>query len=348
MSFTKLFNKIVEYGAFAPVQAAVTEVARNSQSDSWSLNRNLTANATATYEFDLGANSFKWMMGGSVESFNYASSRSMRYDFPSNDFTEVNAGDPNTAVAEGNSSYAAMSSLFGRLNYDYADKYLFEANFRYDGSSKFARGSRFGFFPSFSAGWRISEESFYAGLKPYIPYLKLKGSYGILGNQQISDYQFLSVYGASGVYMYNSTIYSGYAERTMGNTLITWESAKNSSFGVEFSLFDNRLQTTFEWYKKITDDILLQLEAPKTLGISPAMQNAGSVENKGWDLTLNWQDRIGDHFHYHIGGNLSDVKNKILDLKGYKSPTNSLTIRIEGEPIDAIYGYESLGICTSR
>jgi TonB-linked SusC/RagA family outer membrane protein len=344
----KTFDKIVEYDAFGDVQAAVVQVPRNKQTDRWSMSRNLTANAMATYEFEVGANSFKLMTGGSLESFKYAYTQASRMDFPNNDFSEINAGDANTAAAEGNSTLSALASLFGRLNYVYADRYLFEANFRYDGSSKFARENRFGFFPSFSAGWRISEEAFFEELKTYIPNLKIRGSWGKLGNQQINDYQYLSTFGASGSYLFDHTINTGYAETVMGNPIITWETAENFNIGVDFSLFNNRLQTVFEWYKKTTNDILLNLSTPVTLGISPAVQNAGSVENKGWDISITWNDRIGESFRYHVGLNLWDVRNKITDLRGYKSPTGNLTTRIEGEPIDALFGYENLGICQNK
>jgi TonB-linked SusC/RagA family outer membrane protein len=349
MTLDKTFNKIVEYEAFELAnQPSLIDVARNKQADSWSINRNMTANATATYEFNLGQNAFKIMAGASAESFNYAYTLASRQDFPNNDFTEINGGDPNTAGAEGNSTYHALASVFGRLNYDYMNKYLFEANFRYDGSSRFARGKRYGLFPSFSAGWRISEESFFGGLRPVVPYLKVRGSWGKLGNQQISDYQYLSTFGASGAYLFNGAINSGYTETLMGNPMITWETATNINLGIDFALFDNKLNVALDWYKKNTDNILLQLQAPATLGISPSTQNAGSVQNTGWETTLSWNDKIGKDFNYHVGVNLSDVKNEIIDLRGYKSPTSTLTTRIEGYPIDALFGYETVGICMTQ
>jgi TonB-linked SusC/RagA family outer membrane protein len=345
----KTFNKIVEYAAFEPAgQPGIIDVSRNKQTDKWSLYRNLTVNTSATYEFDLGANSFKVMAGASAESFKYAYTLASRQDFPNNDFTEINGGDPNTSAAEGNSTLSSLVSLFGRLNYIYADKYLFEANFRYDGSSKFARGHRFGLFPSFSVGWRISEEAFFEDLKATIPNLKLRGSWGKLGNQQIDNYQYISTFGSNGSYLFNGAINTGYAEVVMGNPAITWETATSYNIGIDFSLLDDRLQTVFDWYLKNTEDILLSLKAPATLGISPSMQNAGSVENKGWEIAVNWQDKIGDSFHYHVGFNLSDVQNKITDLRGYKSPSDGLTTRIEGEPIDAIFGWETAGLCVTQ
>ena len=134
----------------------------------------------------------------------------------------------------------------------------------------------------------------------------------------------------------------------MGNEIITWESSRNLDFGIDFALFDNRLQTTFDWYCRTTSDILLNLEAPVELGIKHAMENAGKMENKGWDLTVSWRSNIGKDFKYNIGFNLSDVKNKVIDLRGYKSSTTELTAKKEGQPLNPNFGYENLGICDNQ
>lgn len=345
----KTFDKIVAYDAFDPAgQATVTEVSRNKQTDKWSQYRNMTANALINYEKTLGNHFLNAMVGTSLETFKYAYTTASRMDFPNNDFSEINAGDPTTASAEGNSTYSALASLFGRVNYNYKQRYLVEFTARYDGSSKFARGNRWGFFPSASLGWRISEEKFFQPLTTYVSNLKFRVSYGLLGNQSIANYQYYSLISNGGNYMFGDKMEMGYAESVMGNEEITWESSKNFNVGLDFSLFDNRLYGTIDWYKKRTSDILLQLEVPDLLGISSPMENAGVIENKGWDLTLNWQSKIGKDFNYRIGVVLSDVKNEVIDLKGYKSPTTNLTARIEGEPLDAIFGYKTLGICENE
>lgn len=342
----KVSQKTVFYDAFEPAgQASNMFIARNKQTDKWEQYNNLTASLTATYSKKLGKHDITVLAGGSLETHKYKYTLGSRQDFPNNDFSEINLGDPNTAYSEGNSTYSALSSVFGRINYVFADKYLFEANVRYDGSSKFARGHRWGVFPSFSLGWRISEESFFTKLKEYVSNLKLRASWGQLGNQQIDDYLSVSTYGGGSAYMFGNSIASGYEETVMGNPFITWETSTNWNIGVDLGVLDNRLNFTFDWYKKVTDDILLALEEPSTLGIVAPMQNAGAMENKGWEITMNWRDQIGENFSYNIGFNLSDVKNKITDLRGYKSPSSSLEARIEGEPLDALYGWETLGIC---
>lgn len=345
----KMFTKTVSYEDFTPAgQVGSVIVPRNEQMDKWEQYKNLTASVTSTYEKTFNEHSFKVLLGASAESYKYRYTKASRKDFPSNDLGEINAGDPNTASAEGNSTYSALASLYGRINYVFADKYLFEVNVRYDGSSKFIKGNQWGVFPSFSLGWRVSEEMFFETLLPYIQNLKIRGSWGRLGNQQISDYQGYSTFGSGYAYLFDGVINTGYKEAIMGNPYITWETSNNFNIAMDLSFFNNKMNMTFDYYQRITDDILLQLETPALLGISPSMSNAGSVENRGWELSLEWRDKIGDDFNYSIGFNLSDVKNKVLDLQGYKSPSNSLTTRIEGEPLNAIYGWETLGICTTE
>ena len=178
--------------------------------------------------------------------------------------------------------------------------------------------------------------------------LKLRGSWGKLGNQQIDDYQGYSTFGTGYAYLFNGAISTSYTETVMGNPFITWETSTNYNIGLDLSVLDGRMNFSFDYYRRLTDDILLKLETPAILGISPSMQNAGSVENKGWELSLNWSDKLGDEFRYSVGFNLSDVRNKVVDLKGYKSPTSSLTARIEGEPLDAIFGWKTLGLCVNE
>lgn len=345
----KTFDKTVAYDSFEPAgQSATTEINRNKQTDKWSQYRNITANALINYDTTFGQHALSAIAGTSIESFKYAFTEASRYDFPNNDFTEINAGDPTTASANGNSTYSALASVFGRLNYNYKERYLVEFTARYDGSSKFAKGNRWGFFPSASLGWRISEEAFFQSLTAYVSNLKFRVSYGLLGNQKIDNYQYYSLIGNGGNYMYDNKIQMGYKESKMGNQLITWESSKNFNVAVDFGLFDNKLNGSFDWYKKRTSDILLQLKTPDLLGIDAPIENAGVIENKGWDFTLNWQSNIGKDFNYRIGVVLSDVKNKVIDLKGYKSPTGELKARIEGQPLDAIFGYKTLGICETQ
>jgi TonB-linked SusC/RagA family outer membrane protein len=350
VSMRKDHRKIVEYEEFVhdgvTMQAATINNARNQVEDRWSMGQNMTANLFATYGVTLAdRHDIKVMLGASAETMKSMSSNAGRYDFPSNDFTEIDMGAATTATASGNSTYAALASLFGRLNYSFDDKYLFEANFRYDGSSKFMRGRRWGLYPSFSAGWRISEEPFFEGLKSAVPNLKLRASWGQLGNQSINNYQFLSSFGSSGAYIFDGVLDNGYGESRMGNTLVTWETSENLNIGLDFALFRNRLDVIFDWFKRTTKDILLQQPKPSTVGLAVPTVNSGVVENKGWEFTIQWRDRLfGGKGGYRIGFNLSDVKNEFVDMMKYRPSTDALVVNMQGYPLGSIYGWETVGI----
>jgi len=350
-SYVDKFTKTVKYDAFEPAgQAENTLVARNEKSDQWIRNRNLTLIGTANYTKTFGKHDVNVLVGGSKEQFRYNMTTAARKDFSNNDFEVINGGDLSTSTASGNKTYASLVSAFGRVNYGYDNRYLFEANLRHDGSSKFKRGHRWGTFPSFSAAWRISEEAFFDPFKTSVQNLKLRASWGKLGNQSIGNYLSMSTYAltTSRFYMFDGNTQSLFVESVMGNELITWETSTNLNFGLDVNVLDNRLGITFDWYTRTTEDILLKLEAPRVLGIEPAISNAGEVRNRGWELSVNWQDKISEDFRYHIGLILSDVKNEIIDLKGYKSPTGDLTARIEGEPIDALFGWKTLGLADTQ
>lgn len=352
-SYVDKFEKKVIYDAFEPAgQGENIFVARNTKTDTWYRNRNLTLSATANYVKSFGDHDINVLLGTSREQFRYNTTVASRKDFPTDDFEVIDPGDAFTATASGNKTYDALVSVFGRVNYSYKDRYLFEANIRRDGSSKFARGHRWGTFPSFSAAWRISEESFFSPLKNTVQNLKLRASWGKLGNQSIDRYLSMSTYnvvpGSTRFYMFDGTVQTLMSESVMGNNIITWETSTNLNFGLDVNVLDNRLGFTFDWYNRDTDDILLSLEAPSLLGITPPISNAGKVRNRGWELTINWQDQINEDFSYNVNFMLSDVRNKILDMNGYKSPTSSLTTRIEGEPIDALFGWKTLGLADTE
>lgn len=350
-AYVDRFDKTVTYDAFEPAgQAENIFIARNTKTDTWHRDRNLTMTGTANYAKRFGDHDLNVLVGASREQFRYNTTAAARKDFPNNDFEVINPGDPSTATATGNKTYNALISAFGRLTYSYKDRYLFEANIRRDGSSKFHRGHRWGTFPSFSGAWRISEESFFEPLKTSVQNLKLRASWGQLGNQSIGNYLSVSTYQVvtDRFYMFDGETQSLMTEGTMGNSIITWETSTNLNLGVDVSVLNNRLGVSFDWFTRDTHDILLRLKAPDLLGIYPAISNAGKVRNRGWEVSLNWNDRINQDFSYNIGFMLSDVQNKILDLHGYKSPTSDLYARIEGEAIDALFGWKTLGIADTQ
>ncbi|MDD4428107.1 MAG: TonB-dependent receptor [Paludibacter sp.] len=242
----------------------------------------------------------------------------------------------------------AIRSGFGRLNYNYNDRYLVEFNLRYDLSSRFHKSNRGGWFPSFSGAWRLSEESFMMFSRKIFDNIKLRVSWGMLGNQYVgsTDYPYLSVLtevtGLSAIGTQGTT---GYTQTTLANPLLTWEKIDMLDMGFDLTLLKNRLHITFDWYNKNTNDILLQRKYPSQIGASPSEQNIGSVNNRGWEVDISWRDRIGK-LSYNFAFNLSDVQNKITDLGDTPSDISSYLIRRVGDPIDAFYGYIAEGLMT--
>lgn len=303
---------------------------------------NYRASVTADKAF--GEHNVKWLLGASKETYHYTDFTALRLNYQFPDYTVIDAGDKSNQQTTGTATEWSLQSFFSRINYDYKGKYLFEANARYDGSSRFADGHKYGFFPSFSAGWRISEENFMEDLRSVLTSLKFRASWGTLGNQLIGNYPWVSSI-ALGSYAMNGQVVSIGALNDMNNEEITWETTTMTNVGVDMVLFKN-LSITADWYRKITDDILLKLDIPYYIGLNAPYQNAGKVSNVGWELGINYNGHAGKDFTYGINFNISDVKNKILDLKGINN-TDLLTNR-EGYAINSIYGLEADGYFQSQ
>lgn len=307
-------------------------------------NRYLQFRSTANYKKTIRQHTIAALAGFQYES-NYSSGfNAFRDDYLFPEYTVLQAGSVENMRNDGWAGENVLMSWFGRVNYDFNSKYLFEANIRYDGSSKFGKGNKWGAFPSFSAGWRLSEEAFWNNLKEYVSNFKVRASWGTLGNQSISDnYPFSSNIDMTTKYISEDRLMDGAAVLTMNNPDITWETTQMTNIGIDFNLID-KISVSFDWYYKKTKDILLKLDIPRTMGLQATYQNAGTVENKGYDLNVTYSDKVGD-FDFDLSFNLSDVKNKILDLKGING-TGLVTNR-EGYSINSLYMYKSLGILSA-
>ena len=245
---------------------------------------------------------------------------------------------------------SGLVSYFGRLNYSYADKYLLQANIRRDGSSKFGENSRWGIFPSYSAGWVASKESFMEPVN-FVSFLKLRASYGEIGNQNIDDYMYEASLGSYQAYVFNDESVVGVGPNGFENPFIQWETAKQSNIGADFGFFENRLNITAEYYNNTTEDMLIRVTMPVSNGSSNfPWQNAGSVSNKGFELMLNYRKNEGD-FTYSVTGNLTTIKNEVLSLGtnddpiyGGGSELGGSTKTSVGQPIGSFYGYRTDGI----
>lgn len=217
--------------------------------------------------------------------------------------------------ANGSETDWGLRSWFGRINWGYKERYLAEANIRHDGSSRFSPKSRWGLFPSFSAGWRISEESFMSRFHNVIPNLKLRVSWGKMGNNNTGNYAWQSSYSTTDVVL-DGTPTTGLYVNKLGNSLLEWETTTTTNIGLDFGLFSNRLSGEIDWYNKLTEGILFTPSLYMTMGqVSGSTENIAAVRNQGVELTLNWQDQIGA-FNYSIGGNIGFNKNIVTKYKG--------------------------------
>ncbi|QEC52499.1 SusC/RagA family TonB-linked outer membrane protein [Anseongella ginsenosidimutans] len=266
--------------------------------------------------------------------------RAYREVFQLPEYQEINSGNEENQQTAGSGSHWALQSFYGRINYNYKEKYLFEANGRYDGSSRFATGNKYAFFPSVSAGWRISQEPFMSGIGHVVTDLKLRASWGRLGNQNIGLYPFAAFVDiGNSNYVFGEQVTTGAALNDMANPTIRWEETEVSDIGLDLNLW-SKFTLTADYYYRKTSGILLRLDIPTMIGLTAPFQNAGVVENRGWELSMNYRDRLGS-FDYGVSFNLSDVRNKVLDLKGIRRTGRQVSW--EGHPIDAFYGYQAIG-----
>ena len=259
----------------------------------------------------------------------------------------LNTLDASTQKNSDGGYETARQSYFGRVQYDFQNKYLFEANFRSDASSRFPKDNRWGFFPAFSAGWRISEESFVKDKADWLSNLKLRLGWGKTGNEELKS---SDIYPAVSTYAYGNTMLGGalystaYESRYVNNAL-QWATVTNYELGIEAGFLNNMLGFELSLYKKKTNDMLLYLPIQGVIGMSAPAQNAGSVENRGFDLSVFHNNRINKDWSYAVNLNVAYVKNEITDMCGTEGvdPDNSKYWRLEGYPIGSFYGYVANG-----
>jgi len=319
--------------------ANVPSVLNQRNDNNLSLTFFSTLNYTKTFNTD---HHLSVLLGTSREKYSSGYFTGSVQGFPSNNTWELNAGLSQPKVAGTSSSYA-LSSYFGRVNYNYKERYLFEANLRNDGSSRFAEGKRWGVFPSFSAAWRLGQEEFFKKANiSFVDDIKLRGSWGKLGNQNIGLYQYMGLYSAGLNYIFGNALAAGLAPTLLSNPTITWESTTTTDFGADITLFKSKLDVTLDWYNRKTNDILVKLPLSSLYGaLTPPYQNIGIVQNKGWEASANYKNRI-NNFQFAIGGNISYNTNNVVYFQGnpnvIQSNGNNSIVK-QGLPINAIYGY---------
>lgn len=314
----------------------------------WTANNTYTTfDLLATYEKQIKEHAFKILAGTSVEQSTKRSLDGYRNTFPNNYLYELGSGDKSTATNGSGLEEYALLSYFGRINYSFKDRYLLEVNMRYDGSSRFATDHRWGLFPSVSAGWRISEEDFWkdASFSKVFDNLKLRASYGVLGNQNIGVYPYQQTYELGHDYPFGNpaVLQSGAYVKTYNNPNITWEKTAITNVGLDFSLLNGRFNGTVEYFYKYTSDILAPVEVSSIMGREVGQSNVGAVSNKGVEANLTYNGQIGRDFRFSIAPNFTWVKNAVEKLAGGATEEINNN-RIVGQPIGIIYGYETDGL----
>lgn len=301
-----------------------------------------TVYSTLNYNKTIGKHYINAMGGYSQEQNSYRFLNGYRPKMPFDALTEINSGSADGQTLSGNLQEWAIQSYFGRLNYSYDEKYLFEANVRYDGTSRIYKDNRWGAFPSFSAGWRISKEDFMQSFT-WLDNLKLRSSWGQLGNQNIGLYPYQDLYATGISYPYGTTVESGVAQTRLTDRNLHWEKTTVLDFGFDGSVKNGLFSMTFDWFNKKTEGILAAIDIPASIGLSAPTMNFASMENKGFEIELGHKNKIGE-LTYSVTANLSAYKNKVLDVV---APTyGNVTIQ-KGLPYGSFYLTEWIGIFQS-
>lgn len=295
-----------------------------------------------TYNTKIGSHEVNALLGHSVQEYHEKKTTGYKEGFATDNLYELDAATKNDNVG-GYAAEYALQSFFGRVNYNYDGRYLFEFNIRHDGSSRMPKSHRYATFPSFSGAWILTNESFMQDVEP-LSYLKIRASWGKLGNQEIGNYAYTATMAAKYNYYFGDEKIIGMAENIVANDDIKWETTTITDIGFDAAFWKGRINVTFDYFNKVTSDILLQLSMPTTfLGtLGAPYQNAGKVRNRGWEFSANYNDHYGD-WNWQAGFSLSAVKNEIVDNKGIDTYGWN-TINREGNPIGAYYGLKALGL----
>ena len=303
-----------------------------------------TVNAYANFNKSFGIHNFSGVAGFNQEWYKYRYMSAEGQNILTDNMPVINGTTGNQYASDGWSHWA-IRGAFGRINYNLKDRYLLELNGRYDGTSRFGKDSRFKFFPSASAAWRISEEEFMSSTRDWLDNLKVRASWGALGNQNVATYAYIPEYGSVGYVSFDMG-----GERPMGITPpglispnLTWETATTLDFGLDFNMFGNKLETTFDWYSRKTTDILMDgAKYPAVLGASSPRTNSGTLRTDGWELSVAWRDNLSNGIKYNLGLVLSDYMTEVVNFEG--NPNKLLSSLYSGMKMGEIWGYETVGI----
>lgn len=311
------------------------------RNDSKSYNAQFLANYNETFN----GHSIGVMAGYETNYYFYESLTATKDKFEVSDFPYMDIAPNNQVYDSGNAYETALMSFFGRLSYNYKNRYLIQANCRWDGSSRFAKQYRWGMFPSISGAWVLSEEPFFNIGKEAISFMKVRVSYGTLGNERIGNYPYQSLISTGRGLFVNSKGEAveemTAAQRNYVIENISWETTYSIDAGLDLYFLNNRLSLTADYYNKKTKDMLLALEIPDYVGYGNPEKNTGDMYTNGFELTLGWKDNVGDFF-YGVNFNLSDFKSKMGNLGGTQFLGDQ--VKLEGSEFNEWYGYVSDGL----
>ena len=294
-------------------------------------------NLYTNYDLNVGDHSFGAMLGFNCESDSFSYLNNSVLGQAVGTVPSLQGGTGTKTMTEGITEYSIMG-FFGRLSYNYKGRYLIEMNARYDGSSKFPKGNRYGFFPSVSAGWRLSDEPFMKWSRPFVNNLKIRASYGSIGNQNIAPYGFIAGMGIneSNVWLDKGALVNVITTPGLIRANYTWETVRTLDIGIDFNALKDRFSIVFDWYRRNTVGMLGDgVELPSTVGASAPLQNVSDMKTEGWELSVGWRDRVGD-FDYHIGFNLYDHRSWITK---YNNISNNLNYYYVGKELGEIWGF---------
>lgn len=303
-----------------------------------------TINAYTNFDRRFGKHNVGGVLGFNQEWYVYRKTYGKAESILNTSLPMINTATGNQYAGD-NANHWAIRGAFARLNYAFNDRYLIEFNGRYDGTSRFPKNDRFKFFPSLSAGWRISEEKFMESTRSWLDNLKLRGSWGSLGNQNVDNYAYIAEYGSVDYVAWNmgGTRPMGISPSGLVSPSLTWETATTLDFGIDASFFSNRLDFSFDWYSRETKDILMSGDKyPAVMGVSAPKKNSGILKTNGWEVSLKWQDRLSNGLRYDVSFVLSDYITKVKRFSG--NPNKSLSTLYDGKVMGEIWGYRCEGI----
>lgn len=334
------------YGKYGPsglISMAAGQSGPNNLKMTSEDTRYFTGQLLAEYKKTFGQHEINVLGGWSAEMNHYQKLYADRMNIIGNELPSLTLGSTTGWTNTADETHWALLSGFMRLNYAYASKYLLEANFRADGSSRFSQQNKWGFFPSFSLGWRLTEEEFMKEQQIFSN-IKIRASWGQLGNQNgLGLYDHIPQYKVDGYYPFKNEMAQWAFLNMLPSTTRSWETVEMKNIAVEFGFLDNRLNVRGEYYIKNNKDMLVNIEVPSVIGIDVPTGNYGELEVKGWESSIGWRDNVKD-FEYFVTFNLADRTDKLVDYGvAFSGFTAGVNQKIQGYSVGSIFGFDTDG-----